>query len=296
MLKENQSSIHYVLAGEGSVILATGDVHAIFPHSVILAPPEARFSIATDVDCLNNFAEPDCKPMENNWSYLTVGDGAPGLTVACGYINATYLQVTKLFKYLQEPLVDSVEDERAFRTSFHNLLDELSDPKPGTKILAEMLMKQCLITFLRNQSEKSGKCCVPWLAALGDEQLGCALSAMQNNPQKNHTLENLGELAGLSRSVFAERFKEVFDRTAIDCLKEIRIRRAAHLLTTTSLPIKRIAYKVGFESRSYFSRVFKSYFGINPLQYRARPTVNLISFDLDRGPLSDVDLDIFDSS
>ena len=43
----------------------------------------------------------------------------------------------------------------------------LPDPKPGTKVLAEMLMKQCLIALLRRQSERSGECYVPWLAGLG---------------------------------------------------------------------------------------------------------------------------------
>jgi hypothetical protein len=33
------------------------------------------------------------------------------------------------------------------------LLEELATPKPGTRVLAELLMKQCLIVLLRRQSE-----------------------------------------------------------------------------------------------------------------------------------------------
>jgi AraC family transcriptional activator of mtrCDE len=280
--EEDKCSIHYILAGKGTAVFATGEEHALFPHSVMIVPPESRVSITNDVRCLTNFAEPDCKPLENNWNYLTVGDGNPGLTLACGYMNATYLQIARLFEFLREPLVENVADKRAFRDSFHNLLDELSDPKPGTKVLAEMLMKQCLIAFLRNQSETTGECFTPWLAALGDESLGRALSAMLDDPQKNHSLESLGELVGLGRSVFAERFKDAFNRTAIDCLREIRLRQAAHLLTTTNLPVKRIAYRVGFENRSYFSRAFKEFFGIGPADFRANPNADLLNAGLNR--------------
>ena len=96
-------------------------------------------------------------------------------------------------------------------------------------------------------------------------------------PEANHTLESLGEAAGMSRGTFAERFREAFGRTAIDCLKEIRLRRAAHLLTSTDLPIKRIAFQVGFESRSYFSRAFKAFAGIDPAGFRANPVAHVLN-------------------
>jgi transcriptional regulator GlxA family with amidase domain len=140
-----------------------------------------------------------------------------------------------------------------------------------------MLMKQCLMALLRGQSETSGECFVPWLAALGDRSLGRALAAMLDAPEGNHTLESLGETAGMSRGVFAERFKAAFGRTAIDCLKEIRLRRAAHLLTATDLPVKTVAARVGFESRSYFSRAFKDFTGVDPAGYRANPVAQILN-------------------
>ena len=75
----------------------------------------------------------------------------------------------------------------------------------------------------------------------------------------------------------AERFKAAYGRTAIDCLKEIRLRRAAHLLTATDLPVKTIASRIGFESRSYFSRAFKDFTGIDPAGYRANPVAHILN-------------------
>jgi len=277
LAEDAASAVHYVLSGTGVAWRATGEAIEISPHTVMIVAPGSRLTIASDPDRQVDLVEPSCEALSDDWVHLTVGDAAPGLTLACGHVNARYMQVVKLFDYLREPLIENVAEDRTFREPFHHLLEELSDPKPGTKVLAEMLMKQCLISLLRNQSETTGACYVPWLAALGDRALGRALAAMLDAPQENHTLESLGDIAGMSRSVFAERFKETFGRTAIDCLKEIRLRRAAHLLTATDLPVKTIAFQVGFESRSYFSRAFKAFAGIDPAGFRANPVAHILN-------------------
>jgi len=75
----------------------------------------------------------------------------------------------------------------------------------------------------------------------------------------------------MSRSAFVAHFTAVFERTPMDVLKEIRLRRAARLLRTTDLPVKAVAGQVGYASRSYFSRAFKAHFGADPAAYRAEP-------------------------
>ncbi len=277
LAEDKYSAVHYVLSGEGVAWRATGEAIEISPHTVMIVPPGSRLTITSTPDRQFNLAKPKCEAIADGWDLLTVGDAAPGLILACGYVRARYMQVAELFDYLREPLVENVGDDRSFRGPFHQLLEELAEPKPGAQVLAEMLMKQCLIALLRGQSETTGECYVPWLAALGDQGLGRALATMLDTPEADHTLESLGELAGMSRGIFAERFKEAFSRTAIDCLKEIRLRRAAHLLTATDLPVKTIAFRVGFESRSYFSRAFKSFAGIDPAGFRANPVAHILN-------------------
>ena len=267
LAEDTDSAMHYVLSGEGVAWRATGEAIELSPHTVLIVPPGFRLAITSDPHRRVNLTEPKCDPLDGGWNLLTVGDAPRGLTLACGYVHARYMQVAELFDYLREPLIQSVVEDRSFREPFHHLLEELADPKPGTKVLAEMLMKQCLIALLRSQSETTGECFVPWLGALGDRSLGRALAAMLDTPEANHTLESLGDIAGMSRGAFAERFKEAFGRTAIDCLREIRLRRAAHLLTATDLPVKTIAFRVGFDSRSYFSRAFKAFAGLDPADF-----------------------------
>jgi len=54
----------------------------------------------------------------------------------------------------------------------------------------------------------------------------------------------------------------------MDFVKETRLHRAAELLKKSDLPIKTVAGRVGFSSRSHFSRAFTGYFGRSPVHYR----------------------------
>lgn len=275
MWEDADCAIHYVLSGEGFAWSPTGEATALSPHIVMIVPRGSGVIISGSKNQQPNRVEPVCEPVAEGWNLLTFGDSSPGVTLACGYVHARYMQFVELFGYLREPLFVNMAEDNSFQEPFHNLLTELAEPKPGTKVLAEMLMKQCIIALLRRQS--TSQYYALWLAALGDRSLGRALAAMLDAPEANHTLESLSEVAGMSRGTFAERFKEAFGRTVIDCLREIRLRRAAHLLTATDLPVKAIAHKVGFDSRSYFSRAFKDFIGTDPVAFRANSVAQILN-------------------
>ena len=69
---------------------------------------------------------------------------------------------------------------------------------------------------------------------------------------------------------FTESFSKVFGRSVGDLLRETRLRKGAHLLRTTDLPVQSVAHRVGFSSRSHFSRAFTAEFGKGPAEFRVR--------------------------
>lgn len=73
----------------------------------------------------------------------------------------------------------------------------------------------------------------------------------------------------MSRSSFSEAFNAAFGRSAVELVKEVRLEGAAKLLKSSDLAVKEIASKVGFSSRSHFSRAFKERHGIDPAGYRS---------------------------
>lgn len=191
-----------------------------------------------------------------------------GLVMACGALHATYLSGSGLFDYLDSPIRVGGADDAGFSRAFEALLEELSQSRPGAEALSRALMQQCLVAVLRRYCA-SGECEVPWLTALEDERLGRALRAMLDRPEVPHSVESLADSAGMSRSAFAEHFARAFDRGPIDFLKELRLRRAASLLSATDTPVKSVGAAVGFTGRSYFSRAFRAQFGQSPAAYRS---------------------------
>jgi AraC-like DNA-binding protein len=88
-------------------------------------------------------------------------------------------------------------------------------------------------------------------------------------PGHPYSLESLASLSGMSRSSFAEHFAAGTGRTPMDFVREVRIRQGAKLLLRTDLSVESVADRVGFASRSHFSRAFRDYFSQTPKEFRA---------------------------
>jgi AraC-like DNA-binding protein len=82
-------------------------------------------------------------------------------------------------------------------------------------------------------------------------------------------LEELAEVAGLSRAHLIRAFRKEFQITPHSFLTDIRIREARKRLRRGGQPAE-IALECGFADQAHFTRHFKSRTGLTPGQYRAR--------------------------
>ncbi|MBK8492717.1 MAG: helix-turn-helix domain-containing protein [Saprospirales bacterium] len=76
------------------------------------------------------------------------------------------------------------------------------------------------------------------------------------------------EALQLSRSQLGRKIKAATGHTPALYFRALRIRKARELLKTTDLPIKEVAYAVGFTDPSYFTKVFTKEGGVPPSQMR----------------------------
>ena len=72
----------------------------------------------------------------------------------------------------------------------------------------------------------------------------------------------------MDNSYFCRVFKKSFGCCFADYVLAYRLEMARSRLTNTNLPITEIAFQIGFNSCSYFSKTFKERFGVSPLSYR----------------------------
>jgi AraC-like DNA-binding protein len=203
---------------------------------------------------------------ERAWTPSVASDG--DILVVRGRIRATFQGSTGLFDHLREPLVECLTADDPLQRTFQELVEEIVGQRPGYRAMAEALVRRCLILLLRRLGERDQEQ-LRWLAPLEDSRLGRAVAAMQDRPEHSFTLPALAEVAGMSRSVFAARFADALGQSPIEFLKTLRLARATRLLLATDLPVKGVATRVGYSSRSSFTRAFVACHGVGPTAFRA---------------------------
>jgi AraC-like DNA-binding protein len=263
--REN-ATLHYVLAGTGTFTMVGSPDIASRSGTIMITPRQVPHHVRAVAN--GKCQTLACGPLADDWRVHQVGDGDHGIIVACSEISVDYRGVAGLFNYLQAPLICHLNDTDAVKLALEQILSELSNPKAGSKTLVRVLMQQCMIHILRETSTMDPSR-IQWLTAARDIRLWRTFTAILDHPAASHTLDSLAELAGMSRSSFADHFKQAFGRGAIDLLKLARLQMGARLLVSSDHSIKTITREIGYASRSHFSRTFHANYGQSPVDYRA---------------------------
>ena len=79
---------------------------------------------------------------------------------------------------------------------------------------------------------------------------------------------NIADKFGISGSYIGMLFKEQHKTTITKYITQLRIKKAAELLSETKLQIQVITKKVGYSDQNYFARIFKKQTGLSPGEYR----------------------------
>ena len=89
----------------------------------------------------------------------------------------------------------------------------------------------------------------------------------KNITNPNFSVEELSRQMSLSRVSLYKRLLTLTGKTPVDCIRTIRLKRAVQLLEKSKLSIASVAYEVGFNNPTYFSKVFKEEYGTLPSEY-----------------------------
>jgi transcriptional regulator GlxA family with amidase domain len=130
--------------------------------------------------------------------------------------------------------------------------------------LADVLFIQMLRARIASRAEPCNK---GWLQAVFDPQIGLALKSMHENVAAPWTVETLAAACGMSRSAFAQKFKDLVGETPLEYLTNWRMQKATAFLRDGNKKLFGVAKSVGYDSDAAFSKAFKRVFGVAPKKY-----------------------------
>jgi AraC-like DNA-binding protein len=209
----------------------------------------------------------------NRSNVIHYGGGGVSTTIISGWFRFGEMSLTPLKRLLPELIMIKADQAQsvALHETLRLLASEMAEPAPGSEVvvnrLADILFIQCVRAHIASNSEmcKSG-----WLRAIFDPGIGAALKAMHEKVENPWTVATLGTAAGMSRSAFAVRFKELMGETPFEYLTNWRMYKATGLLREDHRGRIEVAKSVGYDSDAAFSKTFRRVIGVAPGEYRRR--------------------------
>jgi AraC-like DNA-binding protein len=199
------------------------------------------------------------------------GGGAP-TTVVCGSFRFDRASLKPVTQLLPRFILIKADQARALalHVTMQALASEMAGQAPGSEVVATRLAEVLFIQILRAHIASEPERNQGWLRAIFDPQVGAALNAVHDRVNTSWTVESLAEAAGMSRSAFAVRFKELLGQTPLEYVTEWRMQKAMQLLEQRDKKLIDVARSVGYESDAAFSKAFKRVVGANPGEYLKR--------------------------
>jgi len=264
-----RAQFHFV--GRGPVLLrdASGATMQLEAGDAVLLPQGTPHALLSDPDapCREIAGFEAAKICDTVASVGAGTESAPGdalIFSACMELDLGGMQPlvgtmpefmhvgTLLARYPEiRPMLDAMERESCSeRAGFAGILARLAD------VVAAFIV--------RGWVECGCGDATGWVQALREPKLGRAIVALHRDPGRNWSVAELAAQAGVSRSVFAERFLAATGMTPVRYLTELRMRLAAQWITRDREAIEAVAYRLGYGSLAAFSRAFKRVVGRPP--------------------------------
>ena len=203
------------------------------------------------------------------------GGGAP-TTVVCGSLSFERASLKPITQLLPRFILINADQAHtlALHITMQALASEMAGQAPGSEVVATRLAEVLFIQTLRAHIASGPERNQGWLRAIFDPQMGTALSAIHDRLNTPWTVQSLAAAAGMSRSAFAARFKELLGQTPLEYVTEWRMQKALQLLQQRDKKLIDVARSVGYESDAAFSKAFKRVVGANPGEYLKRGFVD----------------------
>lgn len=269
---KNVARFHITLKGSFWLTVEGQESLKVEPGDVVLVPHGAAHALTDDpqselLELEDLIERSEYRPGE----LLRFGSGpGPNVQLVCGHFQFEEESLHPLPKALPH----AIHVKKGSLTYFSWLstaLDfidyESGHREPGVSSVINKLSEIILIQSLRYYM-KTNSTNTLFLSALNDKYIRESIEQIHASPARNWKLEDLARTAGLSRTIYAERFSKLTGTTPMNYVTQWRMERARKLLKSPTISVDEVADRVGYSASESFQRRFKKCVGMTPSAYR----------------------------
>ena len=132
----------------------------------------------------------------------------------------------------------------------------------------DMMLRELLIRIL--QSESRSHLILYAEQEQANNRIAFAINYIRKNLREKLTIKELSQKVYMSESNFYKVFKNEMGSSPVDFINEERIRLATSLLQDPESKVQKVSMECGFNSLSYFNRVFKKKHQLSPRAYQEK--------------------------
>ncbi len=207
----------------------------------------------------------------SNGECLKGGAGVPvytsdATTMLCGYFDFGVDGPNPVLQALPQMILlrrEEIAETAALESLVRMIINEAASGRSGHQAVVDKLCDVLFVMILRIYIDSAPEL-QGLLAALSDPRLQRVLSAIHQQPGHPWRLESLAAEAGMSRTLFANTFRQRVGTTPLQYLAEWRMQVAAELLRDPHRSVAEIAGRVGYDTEAAFRRAYRRIKGVPP--------------------------------
>lgn len=240
---------------EGKKVMHLQDMTAFdfLPGESLILPPD-------ELMCIDF---PEAK-MDNPTRCLAMTISEDKIRDTVNYLNESHAKLDDEWQFTDYNF--HFTNDTAIRQIIHRLLFLFTEDHPSKDIFADFMLRELIIRILQTESQKiySEKS----MQFSSTHRLAFVIEYIRKNLHKDLTIKELSDKVYMSESNFHRVFKNELNISPIDFINNERIKRATSLLQNPKNRIKDVYMECGFNSLSYFIRMFKRKANYSPKEYQ----------------------------
>jgi AraC-like DNA-binding protein len=186
-------------------------------------------------------------------------------------INFTLEQIYEVIKELNNDLQQN--ENKIFQKSLcFDVLDDsllepilrfvkLSQKQEDVSFLSALVLKEIIYILLQRNGDFFKQYVLEGTVA---NQIVKAITEIKDNFAESINMKKLSKTIGMSESSLYSNFKKITTMSPLQFQKKIRLEEAKQMLMSQNIDASQVAFEVGYESPSQFSREYSRMFGMSP--------------------------------